>query len=63
MARINNEAARQLRQQRTRQGSHRTASIVANRETFCLVTWTAAFALLLLAVPTVMAVAKQFGWW
>lgn len=57
------EAARQLRQQRARQGSHRTASIVANNETFCLVTWTAAFALLVFAVPTVMAITKQFGWW
>lgn len=57
------EAARQLRQQRTRQRSHRTASIVANRETFCLVTWTAAFALAIYAVPTLMAITKQFGWW
>lgn len=57
------EAARQLRQQRTRQGSHRTMSIVANRETFCLVTWTAAFALLLLAVPTLMALLKCWGVW
>lgn len=63
MARINNEAARQLRQQRTRQGSHRTGAIVADYPTLRIVLQTAAFALLLLAVPTVMAVAKQFGWW
>lgn len=57
------EAARQLRQQRTRQGSHRTASIVANNETYCLVVGTAFITLLMLAVPTVMALTKQFGWW
>lgn len=63
MARINNEAARQLRQQRTRQGSHRTASIVADAATFRVAASTVMFTLLLLAVPTLMALTKQFGWW
>lgn len=62
MARIK-RATRPLRQQERVYRSHRTASIVANRETFRLVAWTAAFALLAFAVPTVMAITKQFGWW
>jgi hypothetical protein len=59
----NNEAARQLRQQRARQGSHRTRSIVSDNETFRTVVACAAFALAIYAVPTLMAITKQFGWW
>lgn len=41
-------------------GSSRTRSIVANNETFCLVTWTLLFTFALLAVPTAMALVR--GW-
>ena len=40
-----------------------TRSIVANREMFRLAVLSALFALTLLAVPTAMAVTKQWGWW
>ena len=57
------EAARQLRQQRARQGSHRTRSIVSDNETFRTVVACAAFALAIYAVPTLMALLKCWGVW
>ena len=57
------KATRPLRQQGRVKGSQTTRSIVSNRETFCLVTWSLLFTIALLAVPTVMAATKQFGWW
>ena len=44
-------------------GSSRTDSIVADMATFRLAASTVAFTIALLAVPTVMAVLKQWGWW
>ena len=41
----------------------RTGSIVADMATFRLAASTVVFTLALLAVPTVMAVLKQWGWW
>ena len=55
-----NEATRPLRQQGRVKGSQTTRSIVANYETFCLVTWTLLFTLCVLAVPTAMALVR--GW-
>ena len=47
-----------------RQGfPNRTGSIVADMATFRLAASTVAFTIALLAVPTVMAVLKQWGWW
>ena len=40
-----------------------TDSIVSNRELFRLVGASIAFTLSMLAVPTLMAVLKQWGWW
>ena len=40
-----------------------TESIVSNAEMLRLVLSTAGFALLMLAIPTAMAVIKQWGWW
>ena len=51
------EAARQLRQQRAHQGSHRTRSIVSDNETFRTVVACAAFAL------AIYAVLKCWGVW
>lgn len=59
----NEEAARQLRQQRARQGSHRTRSIVSDNATFRTVVACAAFALAIYAVPTLMALLKCWGVW
>lgn len=44
-------------------GSGRTRSILANNETFCLVTWTVLFTFALLAVPTAMALLKCWEVW
>lgn len=38
-------------------------SIVANKDVFRLTAWSLAFLAACLAVPTVMAVLKQWGWW
>ena len=40
-----------------------TESIVSNAEMLRLVLSTAGFAALMLAIPTAMAVLKQWGWW
>ena len=42
---------------------NRTGSIVSDMATFRLAASTVAFTIALLAVPTVMAVLKQWGWW
>ena len=55
-----NEATRRSCNYDAPKGSQRTRSIVANNETFCLVTWTLLFTFALLAVPTVMALVR--GW-
>lgn len=48
------EATRQQLQLRTRQGSLRTTKIIAH----CTL-----FVIACMAVPTLMALTKQFGWW
>ena len=55
-----NEATRRSCNYDAPNGSHRTRSIVANRETFCITLWTLAFTFALLAVPTAMALVR--GW-
>lgn len=40
-----------------------TASIVSNHEAFALVASSTAFVLVMLAVPTAMALMKCWGWW
>lgn len=44
-------------------GSRGTKSIVADAMMFRMVASTVVFTLALLAVPTIMAITKQFGWW
>ena len=43
-------------------GSGRPKSILADAETFRVTLSTVVFAMALVAVPTVMAVFKQWGW-
>ena len=40
-----------------------TSSIVSNHEAFVLVASSTVFALVMVAIPTVMALMKQWGWW
>ena len=41
----------------------RTGSIVADMATFRVAVSTVVFAMALLAIPTAMALFKQWGWW
>ena len=45
------------------QSGRLTSSIISNCELFALVTTTAAFMFAMLAIPTAMAILKQWGWW
>lgn len=40
-----------------------TSSIVSNHEACCIVAGCAGFTILMLAIPTLMAAAKSWGWW
>ena len=56
------EAARN-RCNSSRANGRLTESIVSNREMLRLVGATAIFTLSMLAIPTCMAILKQWGWW
>ena len=58
-----NRAARHSGNYARAKNGRLTSSIVSNREMLALVASTAGFALLMLAIPTAMAVIKQWGWW
>lgn len=58
-----NRAARSSSSYSRAKNGRLTGSIVSNREMLALVASTAGFALLMLAIPTAMAVMKQWGWW
>ena len=57
------EAARQPMQQRARQRSRTTRSIIADSHSFALVMWTLVFVFAVMSVPTLMAASKSLGWW
>lgn len=48
---------------RAKNAVHHSNSIVSNGEMLRLVASTTFFAMLMLAIPTAMAVLKQWGWW
>lgn len=57
------EAARGSGNYARAKGFGQARSIVANKDVFRLTAWSLAFLAVCLAVPTVMAVLKQWGWW
>ena len=48
---------------RTNKGSRGTRSIVADRDTFRVAAYSVLFTLVMLAVPTIMALLKSWGVW
>lgn len=57
------EAARRCCNSERAKNGRLTESIVSNGEILRLVASTAFFAMLMLAVPTALAMLKQWGWW
>ena len=58
-----NKAARNSCNYSTPKDGRLTSSIVSNHEAFALVASSTAFVLVMLAIPTAMALMKCWGWW